>query len=279
MHQGLSLFAVLILSIALSPLQASEDPVGIVNAIRSTGCKDYAGVGAALRRLEKLNDAAGYLARGDTLEQATAAAGYRIKTAASIRIRTDQGDERVAELLAAHFCDDVANPVFEEIGVFRRGDETWMVLAEPFAPPRPQEMSAVARRVLDLVNEARSRSRRCGRDGFLATTPLAISATLERAALAHAKDMAAGDFIGHRGSDGSTPDVRADRVGYLWLSIGENVAAGQTDAEEVVRGWLDSPSHCSTLMDPRYTESGIAYALNPHSEHGIYWAQAFGRPR
>lgn len=154
-----------------------------------------------------------------------------------------------------------------------------MILAEPFTPPRPEEMPAVAGRVLALINDARALPRRCGGQEFTATQPLDYSATLERAALSHARDMAANDFMGHVGSNGNTPDIRADLAGYPWRSIGENVAAGQTSAQEVVNSWLESPSHCATLMDPRYSETGIAYALNPDSEHGIYWAQEFGRPR
>jgi len=33
-------------------------------------------------------------------------------------------------------------------------------------------------------------------------------------------------------------------------------------------------------MNPNYTETGVAYALNPASENRtVYWTQAFARPR
>jgi uncharacterized protein YkwD len=32
-------------------------------------------------------------------------------------------------------------------------------------------------------------------------------------------------------------------------------------------------------MEPRFTQMGVAFAVNPSSEGGIYWAQAFGRPK
>jgi uncharacterized protein YkwD len=32
-------------------------------------------------------------------------------------------------------------------------------------------------------------------------------------------------------------------------------------------------------MGPRYTEMGVAYAVDPASKHGIYWVQLFGAPR
>jgi uncharacterized protein YkwD len=32
-------------------------------------------------------------------------------------------------------------------------------------------------------------------------------------------------------------------------------------------------------MDPRYTDMGIAYTVDPKSESGVYWAQVFALPR
>ncbi len=278
-HSLRALSFAVVLSLVVTPVPAVADTIDLVNAARIQGCGEYAGTDRLLRRDERLDAAARRAAGGDELGEALAAAGYRMKTTASIEIRTDGGDARIAEILPVHFCDDVTNLAFRDIGVHRDGHDLRLILAEPFTPPRPEEMPAVAGQVLALVNRARAQPRRCGRREFAATTPLAYSAVLEHAALAHAQDMAASDFMGHEGSDGNTPDFRAGAAGYEWSAIGENVAAGQTSAEEVVNGWLESPSHCATLMDPRYSESGIAYALNPDSEHGIYWAQEFGRPR
>ena len=32
-------------------------------------------------------------------------------------------------------------------------------------------------------------------------------------------------------------------------------------------------------MNPAYTEMGVAFAVNPASDMGVYWAQVFGAPR
>jgi uncharacterized protein YkwD len=32
-------------------------------------------------------------------------------------------------------------------------------------------------------------------------------------------------------------------------------------------------------MNPAFTDMGVAYAVNPGSEMGVYWTQAFGVPR
>ena len=147
------------------------------------------------------------------------------------------------------------------------------------APPPRATAPPDASRVLELVNEARARPRRCGGERHEAVPPLARSAELDRVALAHARDMAARKSMSHTGSDGSTPGERATREGYRWRTIGENVAYGQPTAERVVAGWLDSPHHCENIMDPDFTDMGIGVAEAARGEAGPYWAQVFGRPR
>ncbi len=135
------------------------------------------------------------------------------------------------------------------------------------------------RRVLELINEAREQGRRCGRKSFTATAALRANAALEQAVQSHALDMAENNFLGHEGTSGSLPGDRAATAGYAWASIGENVAAGQTTAEEVVGTWLASSGHCENLMSPDYTETGVAHAVSRSSDKGTYWAQIFGRPK
>ncbi len=142
----------------------------------------------------------------------------------------------------------------------------------------PLEPFAVRQRVLELVNAARAEGRRCGGDTYAATHPLTLSRALTEAASAHARDMAARGAASHRGSDGSLSGERIARAGYGWRASGENVAAGQPDAESVVAGWLESPGHCATLMAPYFTETGVAFALAPEKDPDIYWTQLFAAP-
>ena len=114
----------------------------------------------------------------------------------------------------------------------------------------------------ELANEARARARRCGSKSFAAAPPLTLAPKLTSAAREHAKDMARHSEFEHEGSDGSTPAERVTREGYAWRTVGENIASGPTTAEEVMEGWLASPGHCENLMDPRFTEMGIAYVVD-----------------
>jgi uncharacterized protein YkwD len=133
-------------------------------------------------------------------------------------------------------------------------------------------------RVVELVNEARSTARRCGRERYAAAPPLRISRELTDAAEDHARNMARKRFFEHRGQDGSQPKDRVRRAGYQSRLTGENIAFGPVSAEEVVAGWLDSPGHCANIMDARFQELGIGLARGKKRGE-IYWVQNFATPR
>ena len=278
MHPKVVICVAIVVILALVPVRGVADLVEVANSIRSKGCGDSSAVKTPLSTQVQLDEAAQRIAQGERLETAISGSAYRARRSASIHIRTAKGDDGVARMLAQRFCGIVADSTLHEIGVFRRGEETWMVLAAPFAPPALHDAPAVSRRVLELINEARLRTHKCGRKRFPATKQLKQAAALERAALAHAQDMAARSYIGHKGRDGSMPADRVTRAGYAWVSVAENVAAGQTTAEEVVNTWLASPGHCANLMSSRYSDTGVAYAATPASEKGIYWVQVFAAP-
>jgi uncharacterized protein YkwD len=138
--------------------------------------------------------------------------------------------------------------------------------------------AAVRARVVELVNDARRRGRRCGNERFAAAPPLHASRQLDGAAVDHARDMARRKFFEHRGSDGSEPRDRVLRVGYRSRLTGENIALGPESAEEVVAGWLDSPGHCANIMETRFQDIGVGVAIG-RKRGQIYWVQDFGAPR
>jgi uncharacterized protein YkwD len=132
--------------------------------------------------------------------------------------------------------------------------------------------------VVQLVNAARSKGRKCGSERYAAAPPLTISRELGDAAVAHARDMARKNYFDHRGADGSQPKDRVISAGYDPRLTGENIALGPETAEEVVDGWLGSPGHCANIMDARFQQTGVALA-NGRERGKIYWVQTFGLPR
>jgi uncharacterized protein YkwD len=145
--------------------------------------------------------------------------------------------------------------------------------------PTTKDSNRIAQDVLELVNAARAKSRKCGRTSYEAAPPVNLSMMLNKAASIHAQDMARNSHFEHQGTDGSSPADRATRAGYRWRQVAENIAAGAPTAQSVVEGWIKSPGHCVNIMGPQYREMGIAFALNSKSEAGIYWAQTFATAR
>ncbi|KAI9906254.1 hypothetical protein PsorP6_003184 [Peronosclerospora sorghi] len=106
-------------------------------------------------------------------------------------------------------------------------------------------------------------------------SPLCLNTKLHLAAQRHSDDMAAKDYMGHGGSDGTTMPQRITQAGYDWSAVAENVAAGQINVADVMAAWIESPEHLENIMGD-YTMFGSAYAFNKNGEYQHYWTQDFG---
>jgi uncharacterized protein YkwD len=105
--------------------------------------------------------------------------------------------------------------------------------------------------------------------------PLVLSEKLSEAAAIHAKDMAERHKLDHTGSDKSTVSERVKRTGYPYILVGENIADGQKTVDEVMEGWIESPSHRENIMGD-FTEMGAARAKD---DKGVfYWCVNLGTP-
>ncbi len=257
---------------------AAADLLDVANIVRTRHCGEASLPDQPLIANTQLDTAAAAVADGTEVTEAIAAAGYRAKSSASIRVSTSRGkDDAVAKELVDHFCHLVADPEFADLGVHRRGKEVWLLLADGAPLPTPGD-AALLDSVLERLNGIRADGGRCGGSEFAPSPPLERSPVLDEAARLHAEDMANNSFLAHTGSDGSNPGDRVTRAGYEWRVVAENVAAGQTSADDVAATWLESAGHCANLMDAKYSETGIAYALNPGDGRDIYWVQVYARP-
>lgn len=268
----------LLVLLPFAPARSVADVIDAVNAVRDGGCGGHPGGVVPLRESAPLDEVAHRLSQGTDLHTAEQFAGYHAVSSFSVSISQVQPSGDVEGILARQFCQQISNPAFREIGTWRRGSDVWIALAEPFRPPAPHDQAAIRRQVLQLTNQARAHARRCGPTPFAAVAPLSLNATLSRAALLYAQDMATYGYMSHTGHDGSSPAARITRSGYRWREVGENLASGIMTPEEVIAGWLQSPDHCANLMDPLFTQMGVAFAVSPHREVGVYWAMEFGTP-
>lgn len=120
-------------------------------------------------------------------------------------------------------------------------------------------------KVVTLTNQERAKAG-CG--------ALSTNTNLNVVAQAHASDMAANNYFSHNSRNGDTPFDRmraggAAGGGYM----AENIAWGQTSAEQVVRAWMDSPGHRKNIMNCNLKRIGIGYAVSGSGK--TYWVQDF----
>jgi uncharacterized protein YkwD len=233
-----------------------------------------------LKRQAALERVARDLARGEELQQSLKAAGYRATRSTALSIKGDEvGAQAEAILARPSYCRQLQDAAMKEIGIYLDARQIWVVMAAPFAPTVAESEQTAGQHVLGLVNQARATPRNCGNRAFKAARPLRWNEVLADASRLHAEDMARHNYFSHSGRDGSDPAQRVERAGYRYRTTGENIAGGQMNPEDVVAGWIKSPPHCANLMNPVFTEMGVAYAVDRASDMGVYWAQAFGTPR
>jgi hypothetical protein len=134
--------------------------------------------------------------------------------------------------------------------------------------------SQLINQVVELTNAERAKA---------GLNPLTLNNQLVQAAQGHSDSMAADDFFSHTGVDGSDVSDRVQDTGYQYSHAGENIAAGQKTAAEVVQGWMDSPGHRANILNAEFTEIGIGYELLENDTGSVnynhYWTQVFGTPQ
>ncbi len=264
---------------AQAPATDHQPLLRALNSTRQQGCNGQAGPRNVLTENARLSEAAARVAGGSTIDDALKASDYRAVKAAQIMVKGYRDAVAQARGAVGNFCDVFMRADLSDAGFHQRGTQTWIVVAAPFTPPGAGQADDVQQDVLAMVNAARATSRRCGKEYFAATGPLRLDADLQQAALAHARDMARHSYFSHTGRDGSGAAQRATRAGYRWRMVGENIAAGQMQAEAAMQSWLKSPGHCANIMRPEFDEMGVAFSVNNQSSLGIYWVQMFGKPR
>ena len=146
---------------------------------------------------------------------------------------------------------------------------TAAVIATAAAVPTPPATAATVQE--DVIARTNAERAKAG------CPALRQNAALGTAAQRHSDDMAARNFMGHTGSDGSTFVVRIERAGYTrWTRAAENVAAGQRTAADVVRSWMNSAGHRANILNCALKDIGVGYRYRQGTTYGHYWTQDFG---
>jgi len=132
-----------------------------------------------------------------------------------------------------------------------------------------QQAAPQEQRIIQLINQARIAS---------GLSPLAVTPELSASAKAHAADMVQYGYMEHSGRDGSTPQTRASRAGYVapsgtsWIVL-EVISARQT-AEAAANWLLSDRLHRGVLLRGYWREMGAAYVEG--GPYGQLWVVEFG---
>ena len=124
--------------------------------------------------------------------------------------------------------------------------------------------SQQAKEVLRLVNQERSKQ---------GLKSLQLSSNLTSIATTKSKDMAINNYFSHTSPTYGSPFEMLQHFGVSYRSAGENIAAGQKTAQEVMNAWMNSSGHRANILNSSYTELGVGYYKG--GSYGHYWTQEF----
>lgn len=141
------------------------------------------------------------------------------------------------------------------------------------APALDSEAAAL----LTLINNFRTQN---------GVPPLQVSATLQAAAQWMSADMAAGNILSHTDTLGRGTEARLVAFGYDYSPWGENLGAGDTDAQDIFSDFEtacdpDASGNCTyehrtNMLSANFTAIGLARAYGASSAYGWYWTTDFG---
>lgn len=100
--------------------------------------------------------------------------------------------------------------------------------------------------------------------------PVTMNASLRSSAAVRAIEII--EKFSHERPDG-TRWVTAIKINYA--CAGENLAAGQRTPANVVNAWMNSEGHRKNLLNPKYSEIGVACYHDTGTCYKYYWAQFF----
>lgn len=129
------------------------------------------------------------------------------------------------------------------------------------APAKTSSVQEIERQVVILVNQVRKQN---------GLNELTLNEELSNVARIKAKDMAENNYFSHTSPTYGSPFDMIKQFGIGYRTAGENIAMGQTTAQKVFDGWMNSEGHRANILNPSFTQIGVGYTSN-----GNYWAQMF----
>ena len=120
-------------------------------------------------------------------------------------------------------------------------------------------------RLLDSVNTLRAAK---------GLSQLTYNAQLNAAAETHSRDMSVQNRPWHFGSDGSSPLLRVQRVGYAGRLVGELISETYQTELETLSAWMGQADTRAIIMEPAAREIGFAWFQEESGK--IWWTMVTG---
>ena len=127
-----------------------------------------------------------------------------------------------------------------------------------------EDASEQAKAVLKLVNEERTK---------VGLKELSLNKKLNKVAEDKAKDMRDNNYFDHNSRKYGSPFDMMRSYGINFSSAGENIAAGQKTAEQVMESWMNSSGHRANILNRNYTQLGVGFVTG--GSYDTYWVQEF----
>lgn len=103
---------------------------------------------------------------------------------------------------------------------------------------------------------------------------------LDQSAMLKAKDILNKQYFEHVSPQGTGPSDLADKVGYDYIVIGENLALGGfEDDAALMNAWMSSAGHRENILNSGFREIGVATIKGKYEDKTVWVAvQEFGTP-
>jgi prefoldin subunit 5 len=92
--------------------------------------------------------------------------------------------------------------------------------------------------------------------------------------------MFAKGYFEHVSPEGQSASTVAEQYGYEYISIGENIALGNFENDQVlVDAWMNSPGHRANILNKKFTSLGVAVGKGIYKGKSTWiGVQIFARP-
>jgi len=133
--------------------------------------------------------------------------------------------------------------------------------------PDTNPLASYEQQVITLVNKERT-SR--------GLAPLLYDSTLAYVARLKSQDMVNENYFSHTSPKYGSPFQMMEKYGLKFSAAGENIAYGQSTAQEVMTDWMNSAGHRANILSSAYTHIGVGVAKAANGT--LYWTQEFTHP-